>query len=75
MKQQDAEQSNRPCWLSSSGIHELKRSTKGAEGVLRCFPETLSADVLEKMTAVVLKKAQEHIPVCRGGTLPGLQLN
>jgi len=36
----------------------------GADVDIRQVPETLSADVLEKMGAVAAKKAFSHVPVC-----------
>lgn len=45
----------------AEGVHEVK----GAEAVLRRFPETLPAEVLEMMGAVEAQKAQSHIPVCQ----------
>ncbi len=42
---------------------------KGAEGVLRRVPETLPADVLEKMGAAQAQKAFDHVPVCKADEL------
>ena len=39
-------------------------AVKGAEAVLRRVPETLPADVLEKMGALEAQKKFSHIPVC-----------
>ncbi|WP_371372404.1 NAD(P)H:quinone oxidoreductase [Sporomusa aerivorans] len=44
----------------AAGIGEVA----GAEAVLRRVPETLSADILEKMGATAAQKALAHIPVC-----------
>jgi NAD(P)H dehydrogenase (quinone) len=40
------------------------REVSGAEAVLRRVPETLPAEVLEKMGAIEPQKAFAHIPVC-----------
>ena len=52
-------------------VYEMaKAAAQGAEQVpgaavdIRQVPETLSADVLEKMGAVAAKKAFSHVPVC-----------
>ncbi len=37
---------------------------EGAEAVLRRVPETLTAEVLEKMGAIQAQKAIAHVPVC-----------
>lgn len=37
----------------------------GAEAVLRRVPETLPAEVLEKMGAVEAQKAMAHVPICQ----------
>ena len=44
----------------AQGVAEIK----GAEVQMRRVPETLSAEVLEKMGAVEAQKALAHIPVC-----------
>jgi NAD(P)H dehydrogenase (quinone) len=46
-------------------------SVPGAEAVLRRVPETLPADVLQKMGAVEPQKAFAHIPVCTVDELAG----
>ena len=51
----------------AEGIAEVS----GAEGVLRRVPETLSADVLEKMGAVEAQKAFAHVPICTVEELTG----
>ena len=48
----------------AEAIAEGVRQVDGAEAVLRRVPETLPADVLEKMGAVESQKAMAHIPVC-----------
>jgi len=48
----------------AEAIAEGVRQIDGAEAVLRRVPETLPADVLEKMGAVESQKALAHIPVC-----------
>lgn len=48
----------------AEAVAEGVREVKQAEAVLRRFPETLSAEVLEKMGAVESQKAQAHIPIC-----------
>lgn len=48
----------------AEAVAEGVREVKQAEAVLRRFPETLSAEVLEKMGAVDSQKAQAHIPIC-----------
>ncbi|MEE4363840.1 MAG: NAD(P)H:quinone oxidoreductase [Desulfotignum sp.] len=52
-------------------VYEMaKAAAQGAEQIpgadvdIRQVPETLSADVLEKMGAVAAKKAFSHVPVC-----------
>ncbi|MFH2122863.1 MAG: NAD(P)H:quinone oxidoreductase [Pseudomonadota bacterium] len=40
------------------------RAVDGAEAVLRRVPETLPAEVLEKMGAVAAQELQKQIPVC-----------
>ena len=49
----------------AEAMAEGVREVKGAEAVLRRFPETLPAEVLEMMGAVEAQKAQSHIPVCQ----------
>lgn len=44
----------------AKGVKEVS----GAEAVLRRVPETLPAEVLEKMGAVEAQKAFAHVPVC-----------
>lgn len=48
----------------ANAVAEGVAEVQGAEAVLRRFPETLPADVLEKMGAVASQTAQENIPVC-----------
>lgn len=49
----------------AEAMAEGVREVKGAEAVLRRFPETLPDEVLEMMGAVEAQKAQSHIPVCQ----------
>ncbi len=49
----------------AEAMAEGGREVKGAKAVLRRFPETLPAEVLEMMRAVEAQKAQSHIPVCQ----------
>jgi NAD(P)H dehydrogenase (quinone) len=44
----------------AEGVHQVD----GAEALLRRVPETLPADIIEKMGAVEAQKAQEQVPVC-----------
>jgi len=55
----------------AEAIAEGVRQIDGAEAVLRRVPETLPADVLEKMGAVESQKALAHIPVCTVEELAG----
>jgi len=48
----------------AEAVAEGVRQVNGAEAVLRRVPETLPADVLEKMGAVDSQKAMAHVPVC-----------
>ena len=48
----------------AQAIAEGVNSVSGAEAVLRRVPETLPADVLEKMGAVEAQKAMSAVPVC-----------
>jgi NAD(P)H dehydrogenase (quinone) len=48
----------------ADAVAEGVAEVKGAEAVLRRVPETLPAEVLEKMGAVAAQKAQENVPVC-----------
>lgn len=48
----------------ANAVAEGVAEVQGAEAVLRRFPETLPAEVLEKMGAEASQKAQEDIPVC-----------
>lgn len=48
----------------AEAVAEGVREVAGAEAVLRRVPETLPADVLEKMGAIEPQKAFAHIPVC-----------
>ena len=41
------------------------RQVAGAEAELRCVPETLTDDILEKMGALEARKAFSHIPICK----------
>jgi NAD(P)H dehydrogenase (quinone) len=55
----------------AEAIAEGVRAVPGAEAVLRRVPETLSADVLQKMGAVEAQKTFAHIPVCTLDELAG----
>jgi NAD(P)H dehydrogenase (quinone) len=57
----------------AEAMAEGVRSVAGAEAVLRRVPETLPADVLEKMGAVEAQKAFAHIPVCTVDELPAAE--
>jgi NAD(P)H dehydrogenase (quinone) len=48
----------------AEAVAEGVRETKGAEVELRRVPETLPAEVLEKMGAIEAQKAFSHVPVC-----------
>jgi NAD(P)H dehydrogenase (quinone) len=48
----------------AEAIAEGVREIEGAEAVLRRVPETLAAEVLEKMGAIEAQKAIAHVPVC-----------
>jgi NAD(P)H dehydrogenase (quinone) len=48
----------------AEAIAEGVRSVSGAEAILRRVPETLPADVLEKMGAVAAQKAMAAVPIC-----------
>jgi NAD(P)H dehydrogenase (quinone) len=49
----------------AEAVAEGVRLVPGAEAVLRRVPETLPAEVLQKMRAVEAQDAMSHIPVCR----------
>ena len=49
----------------AQGIAEGVREITGAEAILRRVPETLSAEVLEKMGAVEAQKSMSNVPICR----------
>ena len=57
----------------AEAMAEGVRSVAGAEAVLRRVPETLPADVLQKMGAVDAQKAFAHIPVCTVDELPAAE--
>lgn len=48
----------------ANAVAEGVAEVQGAEVSLRRVPETLPAEVLEKMGAVAAQKAQENVPVC-----------
>ena len=48
----------------AQAIAEGVREIPGAEVILRRVPETLSAEVLEKMGAVEPQKTMANVPVC-----------
>jgi NAD(P)H dehydrogenase (quinone) len=48
----------------AEAIAEGVGEVDGAEAVLRRVPETLPAEVLEKMGAVDAQKSQAHVPIC-----------
>ncbi|MFZ0610727.1 MAG: NAD(P)H:quinone oxidoreductase [Desulfobacterales bacterium] len=54
----------------AQAIAEGAKEVAGAQIELRRVPETLPADVLEKMGAVEAQKAFAHIPVCTVEELP-----
>jgi NAD(P)H dehydrogenase (quinone) len=54
----------------AEAMAEGVRAVPGAEAILRRVPETLPADVLEKMGAVEAQKTFAHIPVCAVDELP-----
>jgi NAD(P)H dehydrogenase (quinone) len=54
----------------AEAMAEGARAVPGAEAILRRVPETLPADVLQKMGAVESQKAFAHIPVCTVDELP-----
>jgi NAD(P)H dehydrogenase (quinone) len=51
-------------WQMAEAVAEGVREVPGAEAVLRRVPETLPAEVLEKMGAAGPQKKFAHIPVC-----------
>lgn len=51
----------------AAGVREID----GAEAVMRRVPETLPAEVLEKMGAVEAQKTFAHVPVCTVDELAG----
>lgn len=53
----------------AEAVAEGVREVTDAEAVLRRVPETLPAEVLEKMGATAAQQAQAHIPVCTVGEL------
>jgi NAD(P)H dehydrogenase (quinone) len=55
----------------AEAMAEGVRAVPGAEAILRRVPETLPADVLQKMGAVEPQKAFAHTPVCTVDELPG----
>jgi NAD(P)H dehydrogenase (quinone) len=57
----------------AEAVAEGVQAVPGAEAILRRVPETLPADVLEKMGAVEAQKAFAHIPVCTVDELPGAE--
>lgn len=57
----------------AEAMAEGVRAVPGAEAILRRVPETLPADVLEKMGAVETQKTFAHIPVCTVDELPGAE--
>lgn len=48
----------------AEAVAEGVREVAGAEAVMRRVPETLPAEVLEKMGATAAQQAQAHIPLC-----------
>jgi NAD(P)H dehydrogenase (quinone) len=48
----------------AEAIAEGVGQSQGAEAVMRRVPETLTAEVLEKMGAMETQKAIAHVPVC-----------
>jgi len=55
----------------AEAMAEGVRAVPGAEAILRRVPETLPADVLQKMGAVEAQKTFAHIPVCTVDELAG----
>jgi NAD(P)H dehydrogenase (quinone) len=49
----------------AEAVAEGVTQVKGAEALIRRVPETLTAEVLEKMGAVAAQKTMEHVPVCQ----------
>ena len=54
----------------AEAVAEGVREVPGAEATLRRVPETLPAEVLQKMGAVEAQKAFAHVPVCTVEELP-----
>ena len=54
----------------AEAVAEGAKEVKGAEVEMRRVPETLPAEVLEKMGAVEAQKAFSHIPICEVDELP-----
>jgi NAD(P)H dehydrogenase (quinone) len=50
----------------AEGVHEVK----GCEALIRRVPETLSAEVLQKMGALEAQKGMAHLPVATVGEMP-----
>jgi len=53
----------------AQAVAEGVKTVKGAEAVVRRVPETLPAEVLEKMGAVEAQKSMADVPVCTVGEL------
>jgi len=52
-------------WQMAEAIAEGARQVEGAEVVIKRVPETLPAEIVEKLGATQAQKAFEHIPVVR----------
>jgi NAD(P)H:quinone oxidoreductase type IV len=57
-------------WRMAEAVGEGARSVAGAEVTLLQVPETLSAEVLEKMGATKARQAFAHVPVATPDHLP-----
>ena len=55
----------------AEAVAEGAKAVAGAEVEIRRVPETLPAEVLEKMGAVEAQKAFSHVPVCTAEELAG----
>jgi NAD(P)H dehydrogenase (quinone) len=54
----------------SEAIAEGVNEVKGCEAIIRRVPETLTAEVLEKMGALAAQKGMAHVPVATVGEMP-----
>ncbi|KAF0982133.1 hypothetical protein FDP41_011994 [Naegleria fowleri] len=60
----------RHLWQMAEAIAEGARQVEGAEVHVKRVPETLPAEVLEKMGAIQAQKAFEHVPIASVSELP-----